>query len=67
MSKSASRPAAAPSNLLSLAEEASATAETILSEATASLRARLSKDGRIEPEALDREQHSAHGLAWLAT
>ena len=67
MSKSASRPAAAPLSLLSLAEEASATAETILSEATASLRARLSKDGRIEPEAFEREQHAAHGLAWLAT
>jgi len=67
MSKPASRPAAAPSNLLSLAGDASMAAEAILSDATASLRARLSKDGRIDAEAFEREQHAAHGLAWLAT
>ncbi|HEX5777551.1 MAG TPA: acyl-CoA dehydrogenase family protein [Xanthobacteraceae bacterium] len=67
MSKSASRPAAAPTNLLALAEEASAAAEAILSDATASLHARLWKDDRIDTEAFEREQHAAHGLAWLAT
>jgi (2S)-methylsuccinyl-CoA dehydrogenase len=67
MSKSAGRPAAAPSNLLSLASEAADSAEGVLSEATANLRTRLSRDGHIDSEAVEREQHAAHGLAWLAT
>jgi (2S)-methylsuccinyl-CoA dehydrogenase len=67
MSKSASRPAAAASNLLSLAGDASTAVEAILADATAGLRTRLSKDGRIDTDAFEREQHAAHGLAWLAT
>ncbi len=29
------------------------------------LAARLAPAGRVDPEALEREQHAAHGLAWL--
>jgi (2S)-methylsuccinyl-CoA dehydrogenase len=29
------------------------------------LRARLAPGGRLDPERLEREQHAAHGLAWL--
>jgi (2S)-methylsuccinyl-CoA dehydrogenase len=31
------------------------------------VRARVAVGGRVAPEALEREQHAAHGLAWLAT
>jgi len=67
MPKSAGRPAAAPSNLLALANQAADSVEAVLAEATASLRSRLSRDGRIDAEVFEREQHAAHGLAWLAT
>ncbi|HEY7459069.1 MAG TPA: acyl-CoA dehydrogenase family protein [Xanthobacteraceae bacterium] len=31
------------------------------------MRARLTQNGRLSAAALDRDQHAAHGLAWLAT
>jgi (2S)-methylsuccinyl-CoA dehydrogenase len=68
MSPSAARQTpSGPSSLLSLAREGVASAEGLLAEATASVRARLLRDGRLDPDALEREQHAAHGLAWLAT
>ncbi|WGF89711.1 acyl-CoA dehydrogenase family protein [Marinivivus vitaminiproducens] len=43
-----------------------AAAETLLQAARDRLRARLAPGGRVDPAALEREQHAAHGLAWLA-
>ncbi|MTE01801.1 acyl-CoA dehydrogenase [Paracoccus sp. YIM 132242] len=35
--------------------------------ATESLRAMVSPQGKLDPEALERYQHAAHALSWLAT
>ena len=68
MSVAADRePMSAPSDLLLQAEEAEQTASALLSDATAAIRARVSPGGKISSSLLDREQHIAHGLAWLAT
>ena len=50
-----------------LALDAQHAAEAVLAKATASLRTRLSENGRLSSEKLEAEQHAAHGLAWLAT
>lgn len=44
-----------------------AAVETLLHRATAAVRARVSKDGRLAADLLEREQRAVHGLAWLAT
>jgi len=41
--------------------------EALYAAALASLRARVSKDGRISSELFEADQHAAHGLAWFAT
>jgi (2S)-methylsuccinyl-CoA dehydrogenase len=41
--------------------------EAILADATAAVRARVSRDGRVVSRLVDREQRATHGLAWLAT
>ena len=48
-------------------DEAATAAETLLGRARARVSARLAPGGRPDSSALDREQHMAHGLAWLAT
>jgi (2S)-methylsuccinyl-CoA dehydrogenase len=52
---------------LELAAEAVAAADAILADATAAVRNRLGRNDGLSAAALDREQHSTHGLAWLAT
>jgi len=42
-------------------------ADRLLGKAVAALRAELAPAGRLDGAALDRAQHAAHGLAWLAT
>ena len=42
-------------------------ARGLLEAATNTLRARLAPGGRVDAERLEREQHAAHGLAWLKT
>jgi (2S)-methylsuccinyl-CoA dehydrogenase len=42
-------------------------AAATLADATAQLRRRLASAGTISALALERDQHAAHGLAWLAT
>src|SRR5436305_1489606 len=42
-------------------------ARGLLDAATNTLRARLAPGGRADAERLEREQHAAHGLAWLKT
>ncbi len=47
--------------------EASEAASTLLDKARAHVRTMVSEGGKLSSEALEREQHAAHGLAWLAT
>jgi (2S)-methylsuccinyl-CoA dehydrogenase len=61
---SAARPAP---DLVALAEEAAATIAGLVAEATRRVRAEVSLDGRLSGERIERSQHAAHGLAWLAT
>src|SRR4051794_8676178 len=42
-------------------------ARGLLEAATNTLHARLAPGGRVDAERLEREQHAAHGLAWLKT
>ena len=42
-------------------------AEGLLADARLAVAARVMRDGRPDPGALDEEQRAAHGLAWLAT
>ncbi len=57
------------SDLLGTCAEAVKTAETILGAARQGVSARIGRDerGRVSGAALEREQHAAHSLAWLAT
>ena len=55
------------SDLVALAQEATAAAESLLADAIIDIRARVTVDGRPVNSMLDREQRAAHGLAWLAT
>ena len=41
--------------------------EAIFADARRSVAERVTRDGRVAPRILDREQRAAHGLAWLAT
>jgi len=56
-----------PLSLDDLALHAQNAVETLLVRASASLRERLSEGGRLSAAKVEREQHAAHGLAWLAT
>ncbi|MGD0640938.1 MAG: acyl-CoA dehydrogenase family protein [Roseiarcus sp.] len=50
-----------------LAPKALHAVEGLLARATAELRLRVSDSGRLSAGRIEREQHAAHGLAWLAT
>jgi (2S)-methylsuccinyl-CoA dehydrogenase len=47
--------------------EAARAAEALCAKAKLHLSKRLAAGGKVSSEALDRNQHAAHGLAWLAT
>ncbi|MGL4526724.1 MAG: acyl-CoA dehydrogenase family protein [Aestuariivirga sp.] len=47
--------------------QASRAADLVLAKARAHVAARVMPGGKISGKILDREQHAAHGLAWLAT
>ncbi|HLW92471.1 MAG TPA: acyl-CoA dehydrogenase family protein [Roseiarcus sp.] len=49
------------------AGEALAAIEALLAEAVASVHAKVSQEGRLSADLIEREQRAAHGLAWLAT
>ncbi|WP_083206491.1 acyl-CoA dehydrogenase family protein [Stappia indica] len=53
--------------LTELTGEAVETLSALLDAAAASVRARVSVDGRLSGEKLEAEQRATHGLAWLAT
>ena len=57
----------AADNLPARAREAVMAAEALLADATYSVRERVTSEGSIRPDLLDREQRATHGLAWLAT
>ena len=59
--------AAVPPNLTGLCAGAADAAAALLDKARLSVRGMVSEGGKLEPSALEREQHAAHGLAWLAT
>ena len=42
-------------------------ADVLFADARRSVSERVTRDGRVAPRALDREQRAAHGLAWLGT
>ena len=48
-------------------DQALQAAESVLARAQAALSAKLAPGGKIDAAALDRDQHAAHGFAWLAT
>ncbi|MCG5235421.1 acyl-CoA dehydrogenase family protein [Xanthobacter oligotrophicus] len=52
---------------VALGRTATARLEALLAEATSLVKAQVTEGGRISPALLEREQRSAHGLAWLAT
>jgi (2S)-methylsuccinyl-CoA dehydrogenase len=54
-------------DLLRLCDEASVSAERLLARAATSVKSRVYLGGTPDPEAMEREQHAVHGLAWLAT
>src|SRR6478672_2702257 len=58
---------AGKSDLIELAQEASASLDALLAEATIKVRAQVTVEGRIVGRVFDREQRATHGLAWLAT
>jgi (2S)-methylsuccinyl-CoA dehydrogenase len=61
------RDGAVMAGLVELLASAATESETLFSRARLAFRPRVMVDGRIDGAALDREQHGAHGLAWLAT
>lgn len=56
-------------DLTATCAEALKSAETVLGAARQGMAARIGRDerGRVSGAALEREQHAAHALAWLAT
>tara|TARA_R110000868_G_scaffold42158_21_gene143097 strand:+ start:6563 stop:8245 length:1683 start_codon:yes stop_codon:yes gene_type:complete len=54
-------------DFLALAAKALISAETLLAHARQAVATKVSKDGRISPALLEREQFAAHGFAWMAT
>jgi (2S)-methylsuccinyl-CoA dehydrogenase len=54
-------------DLVSLSGAASRTVADLVAEAIRRVRSEVTADGRLSAERLERHQHAAHGLAWLAT
>jgi (2S)-methylsuccinyl-CoA dehydrogenase len=54
-------------DLVEGALEAAAVAEALLADATLAVRRRVTRDGKVAAQLIDREQRATHGLAWLAT
>ena len=53
--------------LLPLLDAASEAAGTLNVAATEAVKAKLAPGGNIDNAVLEREQHIAHGLAWITT
>ena len=53
--------------LLSTCAEAERAADGLLAAAKAAVGGRVSSDGKLDSDKLEKDQFAAHGLAWLAT
>ena len=67
MTQAASRAAKTDIDLLTLLLEASDSTQALLAEAASAVRLKVAEGGKVSAAALEREQHAAHGYAWLAT
>jgi (2S)-methylsuccinyl-CoA dehydrogenase len=63
----AGREARRPLELVPLLAEAAEAAAGLRDRAVEGVAAKVTAGGKIDAEALEREQHAAHGLAWIAT
>ena len=63
----AGKGARAASDLIPLLAEAAEAAAALRASAVEAVAAKVSTGGKIDADALEREQHAAHGLAWIAT
>jgi (2S)-methylsuccinyl-CoA dehydrogenase len=54
-------------DLLGLMQEARGAADALLADATYLVRERVTVNGRLDSDLIEREQRATHGLAWLAT
>jgi (2S)-methylsuccinyl-CoA dehydrogenase len=63
----AGKGARAASDLIPLLAEAAEAAAALRASAVEGVVAKVSTGGKIDADALEREQHAAHGLAWIAT
>jgi (2S)-methylsuccinyl-CoA dehydrogenase len=50
-----------------LGRQANHAIEALYAAAVASVRAKVTENGKLSNAAIEREQHAAHGVAWLAT
>ncbi len=57
----------ARSDLIPLLAEGAEAAAALRASAVEGVAAKVSTGGKIDADALEREQHAAHGLAWIAT
>jgi len=56
-----------PAELIPLLEAAAEAAGALNAQATEAVKARLAPGGKVDNAALEREEHVAHGLAWVST
>ncbi len=56
-----------PESWLTEAKSALAAVEGLYNDSLASVRARVSRDGKIANDLFEADQHAAHGIAWFAT
>jgi (2S)-methylsuccinyl-CoA dehydrogenase len=61
------RESLSPAEITPLLEEAAKAAETLNEKATEAVKAKVTSGGKIDNALLERGQHAAHGLAWVAT
>ncbi len=54
-------------DLLDACSRALEAADTVLARAQSHVARRVAPGGKVDAAALDRDQHAAHGFAWLAT
>jgi len=54
-------------DLLDACVRALEAADTVLARAQSQVARRVAPGGKVDAAALDRDQHAAHGFAWLAT
>ncbi|SFL19710.1 acyl-CoA dehydrogenase family protein [Methylorubrum salsuginis] len=62
------QPANDPQDFVAFAKDAAVGAKALVAEATKRVKARVAgAEGKLDAGKLEREQHAAHGLAWLTT